>query len=149
MKVRMMIYMSILVLSATILIADDVTKETSGSPYGTWVNEKYKTFGGRCTFNSDGTGSLYKQATDKNPIYECRIIIEDSWFDAEGHIYYKALFLFDTIPYDEPVRREPWLIRLNPSGDVLEKATYGSERLGYPEEVNPTSSGAYSIYYRQ
>jgi hypothetical protein len=48
----------------------------------------------------------------KTPLYECRIIVEERWVDNEGNIYYKALLLFDTIPFDKPVRKERWLIKI-------------------------------------
>jgi hypothetical protein len=85
----------------------------------------------------------------KTPLYECRIIVEERWVDNEGNIYYKALLLFDTIPFDKPVRKERWLIKLNPLGDTFEKTTYGSATLGYPDDVDSTTGHAYTIHYSQ
>jgi hypothetical protein len=48
------------------------------------------------------TGYLYKKATNKELMFECRIIVEDRWTDKEGSIFFKALFLWDTPAFEQP-----------------------------------------------
>jgi hypothetical protein len=67
MKTILLIYVCIFLLSVPSLFAEDVNKGTSEIPHGTWINEEYKTFGGKYMFNPNGTGFLYRKASDKDP----------------------------------------------------------------------------------
>jgi hypothetical protein len=110
---------------------------------GTWVNKDYDKVQkyGKFIVNPDFTVDGFNDPTRTTVPDTFTIIVDESWSDAEGHIYYKLTF------------KSSWgrntyeLWKLDSSQKVLESMA-GAYRVEHPKAIKP-GHASYNIHYRQ
>ena len=149
MRTRALMYLSILLLVVTLLVAEDVKKEISETEFfevfsGTWINEDYP--GGvyyqqKIINYSDGMWEEYDFITDDEEyVHYGKYTMDDMWVDSNGDIWFKAQWecLLHGSKYF-------LLGKISNSGTVWE---YVYQVSRYPTEISPIE-GHYTIRYRQ
>ena len=142
MKTRMLILMIVLSILVSLSFAED---KTSIDPIiGTWVNTDYdKIFKfGKFIVKPDYAIDAFDDPARTTVPATYTFIVDESWSDAEGNIYYKLTIKragYGRITYE--------LWKLDSSQTVLEMmgGTYSVE---HPKEIKP-GHASYSIHYRQ
>ncbi len=139
MKTRILIVSFLLILCSSVLIANDLEKFC-----GVWINPDYSSKGiyysGKMVHNPDGTCYEYSKVSDTTHQMASTFVIDESWHDSEGNIWYKVTFtnlVHPTTSYG--------LWKLSKTGDVIEHVW---DRYKHPTEIN-TNHINYYIHYRQ
>jgi len=139
MKRRILMCIALIFLILTPILADDLEKMC-----GVWVNPDYEGKGwyyaGKMIIEPDGTWIDYSRITDTTHMFKGTFVINESWHDSEGNIWYKVTTTNIVHPFTNYSLR-----RVNNSGDILE---YVWDRNKHPNEINPNHIN-YAIYYRQ
>jgi len=141
MKIRTLLLMMLLLFAISFSFAED---NFSINPLvGSWVNTDYYKIqkDGKWIIKSDFTLDAFDDPTRTTVPRTFTIVIDDSWSDAEGNLFYKLTFkraAWEHITYE--------LWRLDSSQTVLE-SMWGST-VEHPEEIKVGHS-SYSIHYRQ
>jgi len=138
MKARMLLSVIILLLVFSLSFAGD--KITIEDTYGTWINSDYNEVykPAKSIYHSDGTYELYSKVTDTKPAVTGKNTITDSWYDKEGNLLIKNIWV-------EVGSTGYGIIKCSDSGKVREYVWSGAD---YPDEVSPIA-GNYWIQYRQ
>ena len=138
MNARMLILVIILLLLFSLSFAGD--KITIEDTYGTWINSDYNEVykPAKSIYHSDGTYELYSKVTDTKPAVTGKNTITDSWYDKEGNLLIKNIWV-------EVGSTGYGIIKCSDSGKVWEHVEISGD---FPTEMDENHT-QYHIYYRQ
>ena len=141
MKKRMIVLVIVFVVVISFSFAEN---NYSINPIvGTWINDDYNKVQkyGKFMVNPDYTIDAFNDPTRTNVPDTFTIIVDDSWSDAEGHIYYKVTVKssWGRATYE--------LWKLDNSQRVLESMA-GAYRVEHPQAIK-LGHASYNIHYRQ
>jgi hypothetical protein len=136
-----------LVLVITLLFAASVSfaedKISIDPVVGTWVNTDYDKISkwGKIIIIPDFTREIFWDPTRKELPETYTFIVDESWSDTEGNIYYTLTVktAWGLITYE--------LWKLDSSQKVLESMA-GAYRVEHPKAIKP-GHASYNIHYRQ
>jgi hypothetical protein len=130
-----------LIFAASVSFAED--KISIDPVVGTWVNPDYDKISklGKIIIKPDFTREAFWDPTRKELPETYTFIVDESWSDAEGNIYYKLTFKtsWGLITYE--------LWKLDSSQKALESMA-GAYRVEHPKAIKP-GHASYNIHYRQ
>jgi hypothetical protein len=142
MKTMMFVIVITLILAISVSIAGD--KISIDPVVGIWVNTDYDKIGkwGKFIIKPDFAIEAFDDPARKPLPATYTFIVDESWADAEGNIYYKVTIKrpgFGRITYE--------LWKLDTSQTVFESMA-GAFAVEHPKEIKP-GHGSYNIHYRQ
>ena len=147
MKTRIIIYIVLIFLIVTHVIAGDIsTTDIMKLISGTWVNSEYRDMGkyGKQIRHDNGTVDYYMEVFDTEPIRIGKIIINGAWIDEEGDVWFKVhTFVGEYFEGASPNNFA--LYKISSSRNVLEYVWSYHE---YPTDLDPDHI-FYRIYHRQ